>query len=54
MFEWWVVKCGYKNIDQQDMCLEETKLHAQNMLTNLGSNVNIIGGGGVHMVILYL
>lgn len=32
IFEWWVVKCGSKNIDQQDMSLKETRLHAQKML----------------------
>ena len=39
-----------KNGQQKDiMCLKEVGLHAQTLLTILGSTVNIIGG--VHMTI---
>ena len=30
--------------DQKDMCLKDIGLHAQNMITILGSMINIIGG----------
>ena len=39
-----MVRCGSKNGHQKDMCLKEIGLRAQNMLTILGSIVNIIGG----------
>ena len=43
--EWGVVGCGSKNKHRKDiMCLKEMALCAQNMLTILGSIVNIIGG----------
>ena len=38
-----MVRCGSKNGHQEDTCLKEIKLHAQNMITNLQSTVNIIG-----------
>ena len=41
--EWYVVRCGSLERYQKDMCLKETGLHAQNMITILGSIVNIIG-----------
>ena len=44
LFEWYVVRCSSKNGDQKDMCLKEIGLHAQNMITILGSIVNISGG----------
>ena len=46
IYEWYVVRCGSKNGHQNDMCLKEIGLHAQNMLTILGSmgeDVNTIG-----------
>ena len=46
IFEWYVVRCGSKNRYQNDLCLKEIGLHAQNMVTILGSTVNIIGGWG--------
>jgi hypothetical protein len=37
-----VVKCGSKNGHQKDMCLKETeRVHAQNLMLNLGSSINI-------------
>jgi hypothetical protein len=38
-----VVKCTTKNGHQKDMCLKGNGLHVQNMLTIVGSIVNIIG-----------
>ena len=38
-----MVRCGSKNGDQKDMCLEEIGLCAQKLFTILGSIVNIIG-----------
>ena len=32
MFEWYVVGCGSKNGHHKDMCLEEIRLRAQNMI----------------------
>ena len=43
MFEWYVLKCGSKNKHLKDMCFEEVGLHAQSMLTILGSIINMIG-----------
>ena len=42
--EWNVGRCGCKDRHQKDMCLKEIELRAQNMLTILGSIVNMIGG----------
>ena len=40
-----MVRCGFKSGHQKDiMCLKEIGPHAQNMLTILGSIVNIILG----------
>ena len=36
--------CGSKNEHQKDKYLEEIRLRAQNLLSVLGSIVNIIGG----------
>ena len=44
IFESYVVRCGSKNGHQKDMSLKEIGLHAQNMLTILGSKVNMIWG----------
>ena len=41
IFQWYVVRCGSKNIHQEDMHLKEIGLGAQTMLI-LGSVVNII------------
>ena len=35
--------CGSKNGHQEGVCLKEIGLHAQNMLSILGSMVNMIG-----------
>ena len=32
-FEWYVVRCGFKNGCQKDMCSEEIRPHAQNLIT---------------------
>ena len=43
IFEWYVVRCGSKNGHQKGiMCFKEIGLHAPNVLTILGSIVNII------------
>ena len=47
IFEWWVVRCEYKNNYQKHMCLKEVGLCAQILLAILGSIVNIIGGAYV-------
>jgi hypothetical protein len=44
MFEWYVVRHGYKNGHLEDMCSEDVGLRLQNMQTILGSLVNMIGG----------
>ena len=44
MIGWWVVRCRSKNGHLKDMCLIEIGLCAQNVLTILGSIVNILGG----------
>jgi len=44
MFEWYVVRHGYKNGHLEDMCLEDVGLCLQNMQAILGSLVNMIGG----------
>ena len=44
IFEWYVVRCDFENGFQKDICLKEIGLCAQNMLTFLGSIVNIIDG----------
>ena len=44
IFEWYVIRCGFKNGYQKDMYLIEIGLRAQNMIPILGSIVNIIGG----------
>ena len=46
IFEWYVVRCDPKTKYQNDMCIKETRLCAQNMITILGSIVNIIWGLG--------
>ena len=48
ILEWYVVRCGSKSRNQKDLCLEEIRLHAQNMITILGSIVYKIGGGGAY------
>ena len=45
ILEWCVVSCGSKSRHQNNMCLKEIGLHAQNLLAILGSVVNI---GGEH------
>ena len=44
LFEWYVVRCGSKNWHQNDLYLNETGMRAQNMLTILGSLINVIDG----------
>lgn len=46
VFGWCMVGCGSKNGHQVDICLEETGLCVQNMLTILDSKVNIMQGVG--------
>ena len=43
IFEWCVIRCGSKNKYQKDVCLKESELQAQNLITILGSIVNIMG-----------
>jgi hypothetical protein len=47
IFEWYLVRCGFKNISQEDICLKKVRLHVQNIyiITILSSVVNITGGG---------
>ena len=49
VFEWYVDlrSISKKNGHQKDICLEEIGLHAQNMLSILGSIVNTIEGGHI-------
>ena len=44
VFKYYVVICGSKNRHQKDLHAKEIRLHAQNMITILGSMVNMIGG----------
>ena len=44
IFEWYVVRCGSKNGQQIYICSKQIGLCAQNMLTVLGSIVNMIAG----------
>jgi hypothetical protein len=54
IFEWCAVRCGSKNGHQKDiMFLNETGVHAQKLLTILGSTLIIIRGGD-YLVILCL
>ena len=47
LFESYVIWCGSKNGFQKYACLKKIGLYAQNVIiTNLGSIVNIIWGGG--------
>ena len=41
-FVWFVVRCGLKNAHQNDICLQDIGLCAENMVTILPSIVNII------------
>ena len=45
IFEWYVLRFGFKNGYAKDMCLKEFDLHAQNMFTILGSTSNMRGEG---------
>lgn len=42
IFKWYVVRRAAKNKNQKDMCSKETAVHAQNMITILGSIMTII------------
>ena len=44
IFKWCVVRCRTKDRQQKEMCSKEIRLCAQNVLTNLGSIMNTIGG----------
>ena len=44
IFECYVVTCGSKNGHQKDMWLQEIGPCAQDMVTILGPEVNMIGG----------
>lgn len=47
VFEWIMIRCGFKIGHQKDTILKEKGLIcAQILLTNLGSLANIIGEGG--------
>ena len=57
ILEWWAVRCGSKNGHKKDiMYLNEIGVHAQKLLTILGSTLIIIGGRGEgdYLVILCL
>ena len=43
IFEWFVIMRVSTNGHQNETCLKEIELHAQNMMTILGSIGNIIG-----------
>ena len=42
IFEWYAVRCGFKNGAQKYICLNDIGLHVQNMITILGLIINII------------
>lgn len=44
VFELYAFWCSSNNRYQKDMCYKEIPLHVQNMITFLGSSVNLIGG----------
>ena len=44
--EWNMVRCGSENIHQKEMYSKEIGSHAQNMLTILGSTINMMIKGG--------
>ena len=44
IFEWYVLRCGSKNGAYKYTCLKEIGLRSQNMLSILGSIVNMIWG----------
>jgi hypothetical protein len=44
IFEWYVIRWGSKNAYWKDMCSKKIGLCGQNMITILGSIVNMIGG----------
>jgi hypothetical protein len=50
IFQWYVVWFGSKNGYQEDMCLREIRLCAHNMITILGSMLNVIGGTYDHLM----
>ena len=43
MFEWYVVWCNCKDGYQKDVGFEEIGLHVQNVITILGSTINVTG-----------
>ena len=50
IFEWCVVRRESKNGHQKDMCLKEIELCVQNMLTIIGSIIDMIGGLYDHLM----
>ena len=42
IFEWYVVRCGFKNGCWKDLCLKVIGLCVQNMMTILDSMINIV------------
>ena len=44
IFEWYVARCGSKNEYPVDMCLKESGLHTQNMITITKSTINTMNG----------
>ena len=46
IFEWYEDRCGSVNWHKKNTCSKDIGLHVQNMLTILGSIVNIFEGRG--------
>ena len=44
IFKWYGIRCGSKNAYSKDTCLKEMGVPAQNVITILGSIVNVIVG----------
>ena len=38
IFNWYLIRCGFKNRYKNDICSKEVILHAQNMITIIGSH----------------
>ena len=47
ILEWYVVKPGFVNKYQKDMCLKEIGLRSVYMTNIKGSIINVIGGGAI-------
>lgn len=44
IFELNVVRCGFKNAYQNDVCIQDIGLRAQNMISILGSIIKLLEG----------